>query len=216
MRKDLPRRALLQAFAASPVALAAGGVLAPTLALSRSAAAFPGAARVCALAVLSQKACDRECDAVERYEAVEPRPPKNDRAEIRQAFNAVMDLSPNPVTLADHDRTQTDHRRAAAAAKVVKDRHEAATTHYEAECARLEQETGLTRAAKLSRYIDERLESATLALVAIPSRTLADVIAKAKALDAIQKTSWFHCAVGWRDDLALNIAQDVLAIGGAA
>ena len=48
MRKDLPRRALLQAFAASPVALAAGGVLAPTLALSRSAAAFPRSrSRVC-------------------------------------------------------------------------------------------------------------------------------------------------------------------------
>ena len=166
--------------------------------------------------MLSQKACDRECDTVERFEAVEPRPPKNDRAEIRQAFDAVMDLSPNPVTLADHDRMQTDQRRAAAAAKVVKDRHEAATAHYEAECARLERETGLTRAAKLSRYVDERLESATLALVAIPSRTLADVIAKAKALDAIEKTSWRHCACGWRDDLAINIAAELLTLSGGA
>ena len=213
MRKDLPRRALLQAFAASPVALAAGGVLAPTLARS---APLPEAARVCALAVLSQKACDRECGAVERFEAVEPRPPKNDPAEVRQAFNAVMDLSPTPVTLADNDIMQADMRRASAAAKVINDRHEAATAHYEAERARLEQETGLTRAVKLSRYVDERLEGATLALVAIPSRTLADVIAKAKALDAIQKTSWQHCAVGWRDDLALDIARDLLAIGGAA
>ena len=167
------------------------------------------AGKVVALAARERLALNRRCAVEEKAQDLHPPRP---RAPSRSHLNPVRAEE----TVDGGQIIRVPPMGAFTAYEQAKADHAAAVTAWEAECAAIDERSGLPAADKLYARVDRRLAKAGSELGSMTPTSPAGALAKARGCIATL-ASYEGCpAPDWLDGLTRSVVRDVVAIGGAA